>query len=335
MAITLDALFSQYQKTKSMQEVVQWATEQFPYCPETPKPPYSYIEGADISEIDRRVYAVFLISSHADLARYEQAVAEYQKEAETYGIRLDAYNKAKAKDEGTLLNFIILKSNVSSTPREYQDKLIQAAKLLSNGDFVLFHNTLDTICSVFDIGNWVTTKNKRKDKNPTEPPTQLDSSPNLAATKLAEMVVQVLDKKCRNGCSPNNYKWDGFQNGNGTECGVDIERLINKAKKFLRHTERICKYVSNEFHIPNPIKFRLHRGGFRASMDTTQEFKCIADLKQHLTSLLPDTTQKVAQIKFEHVGIDSRNGWDTYYVSQRIEGEDDFKIVGMSDGILC
>lgn len=149
MAITLDALFLRYQKTKSMQEVVKWATEQFPYYPATPKLPYSYIDGADISEIDRRVYAVFLVSSSADLARYEQAVTEYRKEAETYGSRVDAYNKAKAKDEDTLLNFIILKSNISTAPREHQDKLIQAAKLLSNGDFALFHNTLNTICSVF------------------------------------------------------------------------------------------------------------------------------------------------------------------------------------------
>lgn len=103
---------------------------------------------------------------------------------------------------------------------------------------------------------------KQKHTKPMGIPKQLDSSPNLAAIKLAEMVVQVLDKKCRNGCSPKNYKWDGFQNGNGTECGVDIERLISKAKKFLQDTERK----------PNVIKFRLHRGGFRASMDTTQEF---------------------------------------------------------------
>jgi hypothetical protein len=149
MAITLDALFSEYQKTKSMQEVVQWAIEQFPCCPATPKLPYSYIDGADISEIDRRVYAVFLISSPADLARYKQAITEYQKETETYGSRVDAYNKAKAKDVDTLLNFIILKSNICAAPREYQDKLTQAAKLLSNGDFVLFYNTLNTICSVF------------------------------------------------------------------------------------------------------------------------------------------------------------------------------------------
>lgn len=58
---------------------------------------------------------------------------------------------------------------------------------------------------------------KQKHTKPMGIPKQLDSSPNLAAIKLAEMVVQVLDKKCRNGCSPKNYKWDGFQNGNGTE----------------------------------------------------------------------------------------------------------------------
>jgi hypothetical protein len=114
---------------------------------------------------------------------------------------------------------------------------------------------------------------------------------------------------------------------------------INRHRAAHRDKKENCKitYTHGDCYvfIFRPIKFRLHRGGFRASMDTTQEFKCLADLKQHLTSLLPDTTKKVVQIKFEYVGLDSRNGWDTYYVSQRLEGEDDFKIVGMSDGILC
>lgn len=53
--------------------------------------------------------------------------------------------------------------------------------------------------------------------------------------KLAKKVIDILDKKCRNGCTSEHYTWIGFQNGNGTECGKDIERLIKQAKKLLKN----------------------------------------------------------------------------------------------------
>lgn len=62
------------------------------------------------------------------------------------------------------------------------------------------------------------------------------SNTTLAAVRLAEKVVEVLDKKCRNGCTGEHYTWVGFQNGNGTECGVDIERLIKQAKRLLKNS---------------------------------------------------------------------------------------------------
>jgi len=62
------------------------------------------------------------------------------------------------------------------------------------------------------------------------------SNTMLAAVRLAEKVVEVLDKKCRNGCTGEHYTWVGFQNGNGTECGVDIERLIKQAKRLLKNS---------------------------------------------------------------------------------------------------
>lgn len=48
---------------------------------------------------------------------------------------------------------------------------------------------------------------------------------------LAETIVKILDKKARAGCS--NPSWEGYQNGNGTEVGKDIEKLIRKAKRIL------------------------------------------------------------------------------------------------------
>lgn len=53
----------------------------------------------------------------------------------------------------------------------------------------------------------------------------------IEAIGLAKNIIKILDNKCRKGCT--NHTWIGFQNGNGTECGVDIERLIKQAKRLL------------------------------------------------------------------------------------------------------
>lgn len=68
------------------------------------------------------------------------------------------------------------------------------------------------------------------------------------------------------------------------------------------------------------MKFRFHRGGFDESMATTIE----VDNIEHLASVL----KFPHEITFQHCGIDSRNGWDTYYV---IAND---CVVGMSDGII-
>ena len=70
----------------------------------------------------------------------------------------------------------------------------------------------------------------------------------LAAVRLAEKVIEVLDKKCRNGCTGDNHTWIGFQNGHGAECGVDIERLIKQAKRLLSNSRQLT-----DLHATNPI----------------------------------------------------------------------------------
>ena len=42
---------------------------------------------------------------------------------------------------------------------------------------------------------------------------------------LSSTLIQVLKVKSLRGCEVKN--WVGFQNGNGTDVGQDIERLIN------------------------------------------------------------------------------------------------------------
>ena len=47
--------------------------------------------------------------------------------------------------------------------------------------------------------------------------------------ELACRLIQVLKVKSLRGCEVKN--WVGFQNGNGTDVGQDIERLIKRAER--------------------------------------------------------------------------------------------------------
>ena len=47
--------------------------------------------------------------------------------------------------------------------------------------------------------------------------------------RLSSMLIQVLKVKSLRGCEVKN--WLGFQNGNGTDVGQDIERLIKRAER--------------------------------------------------------------------------------------------------------
>jgi hypothetical protein len=53
----------------------------------------------------------------------------------------------------------------------------------------------------------------------------------LAAVRLAETIIKVMDKNGKAGC--REPTWIGIQNGNGREIGNDIERMIKQAKRFL------------------------------------------------------------------------------------------------------
>jgi len=82
------------------------------------------------------------------------------------------------------------------------------------------------------------------------------------------------------------------------------------------------------------MKYRDHRGSLADSMETVQEVSSIEEIKQHLNKFYNQFGKSVVEIKFKHVGIDDRIDWDTYYVLQRIEGESQFTVAGMSDGFF-
>ena len=58
-------------------------------------------------------------------------------------------------------------------------------------------------------------------------------SEHTVLVKFCNRVIEVLDKKARNGCY-GDPSWIGFQNGNGTEVGKDIEALIKRAKQIVK-----------------------------------------------------------------------------------------------------
>jgi predicted Zn-dependent protease len=57
---------------------------------------------------------------------------------------------------------------------------------------------------------------------------------NVIGVSLAKDIVNILEIKCLAGCSEKHKTWQGFQNGNGTDVGKDIERLIRKAKRIIK-----------------------------------------------------------------------------------------------------
>ena len=76
----------------------------------------------------------------------------------------------------------------------------------------------------------------KKQTSKTDKPAIKNMASNLllAEVRLAQTIVKVLDVKARAGCSEPS--WIGYSNGNGTEIGVDIERLIKQAKRLLGKT---------------------------------------------------------------------------------------------------
>ena len=54
------------------------------------------------------------------------------------------------------------------------------------------------------------------------------------ANKIIDNLISILDIKARKSCNDKISSWIGVQNGNGVEIGVDIEKLIRKAKKYTK-----------------------------------------------------------------------------------------------------
>ena len=64
--------------------------------------------------------------------------------------------------------------------------------------------------------------------------------------KLAELVVEVLDKKANSG--DINKSWAGFENANGEEFGKDVDKIIELAKEILSGENQQKEQVNHPDH---------------------------------------------------------------------------------------
>lgn len=80
--------------------------------------------------------------------------------------------------------------------------------------------------------------------------------------------------------------------------------------------------------------YRDHRGSLEDSMKTVQEFHSKEAFNKHLNTIFSDYNRVVIDVRFEYKGFDPRIRWETYYVFIKLDGQSEFNIVGMSNGIL-
>ena len=58
------------------------------------------------------------------------------------------------------------------------------------------------------------------------------------------------------------------------------------------------------------VAYRDHRGSLRNSMSTMQRFDTEAGLREHIVRHYGE----IQTLEYEHIGMDDRIGWDTWYV---------------------
>lgn len=80
------------------------------------------------------------------------------------------------------------------------------------------------------------------------------------------------------------------------------------------------------------MKYRDHKGSLSDSMDTEREVNSVDEIKEHLNKFYNQFGKEIEEIKFKHIGFDKRINWDTFYVLQRLKGEKEFTVAGMSNG---
>ena len=60
------------------------------------------------------------------------------------------------------------------------------------------------------------------------------------APKMLEKIIEIiyiLDVKCTEGCTEKT--WKDFQNGNGEDVGLEIDKFIKEAKKLIKEATEL------------------------------------------------------------------------------------------------
>ena len=79
------------------------------------------------------------------------------------------------------------------------------------------------------------------------------------------------------------------------------------------------------------MRYRDHKGGLAESLNTTRNVYSKMELLNYLNEQYYAWSEGITELKFEHVGMDKRIGWSTYYVLIKLQGQDNFSVAGMSD----
>lgn len=79
------------------------------------------------------------------------------------------------------------------------------------------------------------------------------------------------------------------------------------------------------------MRYRDHKGGLAESLKTVRNVNNKMELLNYLTEQYSDCGEGITELKFEHLGMDERTNWETYYVLIKLQGQDNFIVAGMSD----
>lgn len=80
------------------------------------------------------------------------------------------------------------------------------------------------------------------------------------------------------------------------------------------------------------MKFREHRGSLSDAMETVVEVSNISDIAAIINKSWDYFGKKVEQIKIEFYCYDERIDWETYIVTYRLSGEEQFYVAGFTNG---
>ena len=82
------------------------------------------------------------------------------------------------------------------------------------------------------------------------------------------------------------------------------------------------------------MKFREHRGSLSYSMENIIEVNNISDIETVINKSWDYFGKKVEQIKIEFYAYDKRIDWETFIVTYRLSGEEQFYVAGFTNGLL-